>query len=141
MDVRRLDISMTNAFLMQVEHDLNELLAERAAIRFFQAVLGLDDVGQAWPGQELQDQICTDQIQRGHDASVLTKADQIELLFGSRQNLLVHIAASLDCNEPSRLFLNCAVDTATAPSAYLLHLDVAGLKHCIVAFVTDGLNQ
>ena len=57
MDVRRLDIPMAYALLMEVKHDLNELLAERATVGFIQAAVVLDDFRQTWPGQELQDQI------------------------------------------------------------------------------------
>ena len=57
-----------------------------------------------------QDQIWTDQIQRVHDAAVLAEADQIELLLHLRQNLLVYMAASLDCYKAARLLLQRAVD-------------------------------
>ena len=78
MDVRWLDVPMAHTLLMQVEHNLDELLAKRAGFALLQAFRVSDNFLQAWPLKKLQNQVRPNEIQRDHDTTVLAQAEQVE---------------------------------------------------------------
>merc|ERR1719387_1206078 len=124
MDVRWLDVPMAHTLLMQVEHNLDELLAKRPGFALLQAFRVSDNFLQAWPLKKLQNQIRPNEIQRDHDTTVLAQAEQVKLLLHLRGNLLVRVVPPLHRHELPGLLLQRAVDVAAAarPEPLLVHI-------------------